>query len=125
MLFNLFNKKKNTELHENSFPKDEFNWGHPWHLLEGGSRGKIGLQKELNAEIGSKHPLFEFDPIVFARSSAGDDILVFLNDGRFACVHLVWHGKVDQFPDKFPSTYFLDSAVSVQNFLDEEAAEHT
>jgi len=125
VLFNLFKKKQIVELHENSFPKDEFQWAHPWHLLEGNSRGKIGLQKELNAEVSSKHPIFDFAPIVFARSSAGDDVLVFLSDGRFACVHLVWHGKVDQYPDKFPSTYFLDSAESVQAFLNEEAEEHT
>ncbi|MCG9767593.1 hypothetical protein L1D59_03135 [Pseudoalteromonas piscicida] len=125
MLFNLFKKEQKVELHENSFPKEEFHWEHPWDLLEGNSSGKIGLQKELNAEISSKHPLFGFSPIVFARSNASDDVLVFLNDGRFACVHLVWHGKVDQFPDKFPSTYFLGSAECVQKFLDEEAEEYT
>jgi hypothetical protein len=125
MLFNLFRKNKDVNLFENEFPKSAFNWNEPWYLLEDNLRKKIGMQRELNLEIGSQHPLWKLKPIVFAKCSANDDILVFLSDGRFACVHLVWNSKIDYYPDKFPSTYFLDTPELVQSFLDSESEEYT
>jgi len=51
-------------------------------------------------------------------------VIVQLNDGRFACVHLVWHGKIDQYPDKFPSSNIFDSVKSLQTYLNDEADEY-
>ena len=126
MIFDFFKKKdKETGLFENEFSPHEFRWSEPWWSLKESKRSKIGIQKELNLEIGPKHPLWELKPIAFGKTDANDDVLVFLSDGRFACVHLVWHGKIDQYPDKYPSFLFLDTSAKVQEFLDNEAEECT
>jgi hypothetical protein len=80
-----------------------------------------GVQGELEKEISSAHPLWGCDPKVFGRHQACDDILVALNEGRFAIVHLIWHGKVDQYPDRFPSTQIIDDIEEVQKTIDDDA----
>jgi len=126
MFFNLFKKKdKQGSIFEKEFPKHEFKWNEPWWPLKESKRSRAGIQRELNLEIGPQHPLWDLQPIAFGKTDANDDVLVFLSDGRFACVHLIWHGKIDQYPDKYPSFLFLDTPVKVQEFLDNEAEECT
>jgi len=120
-MFSIFKKSGQANLKELYFPKARFKWTLPWWNLEDNQKLQPGLQKELNAEIGPKHPLWNLKPIVFGMCNANDDILVHLNDGRFACVHLVWHGKIDGLPHECPSTLFFESAEQLQVFLNEEA----
>jgi hypothetical protein len=81
---------------------------------------QLGLQRELDAELSSAHPLWGTRPVVFGRHRATDDILVALEDGRFALVHLVWHGHVDQFPADFPSTIICQDLHALEAELAEE-----
>ena len=104
---------------------DELTWIEPWWHLNENEEVRASIQKELDSEIGPKHPLWQLKPLVIAKTDANDDVIVKLNDGRFACVHLVWHGKIDQYPDKYPSSLLFDTAESLQTYLDEEAKEYT
>lgn len=73
---------------------------------------------ELDKEIGPQHPLHEFihGLIVVAKSSACDDVLCINvhNSEQLFVVHLVWNGKIDPFPTKFPSWY----SVTEQELLE-------
>jgi hypothetical protein len=98
-------------------------WPESWWFLENETdeaKLRISIQQELNSEIGPKHPLWGYMPVVFAKSEKSDDVLVYLNDGRFAVVHLVWYGHIDQVPYKFPRTVFLEDKNELQRFLNEE-----
>jgi hypothetical protein len=103
------------------YTEQKFNYPEPWWPLSENKITKAGIQRELKAEIGPEHPLWSLQPKAFAKTGANDDILVQLNDKRYACVHLVWHGKIDMFPDKFPSFQIFESKIEVQQFLDEDA----
>lgn len=124
-IFSLFGTNGLAKLSELYFPKERFTWGAPWWNLEENPELRVGIQKELNAEIGPKHPLWGLKPVVFGKCDASDDLVVHLSDGRFACVHLVWQGKIDQIPDKFPWATIYESATELQVFLDNEAEEYT
>lgn len=124
-MLKLFKKNGLAKLDELYFPGERFAWSLPWWNLEENPDLRLGIQKELNLEIGHKHPLWGFKPVVFGRSNTNDDVLVHLNDGRFACVHLVWNSKVDMYPDKFPSTAFFKDSSQLQSFLNEEAEEYS
>ena len=104
--------------------EEALNWIEPWWHLSENAKVKAGIQKELESEIGPKHPLWQLKPVAIAKTDANDDVIAQLNDGRFACVHLVWHGKVDQYPDKFPSSIIFDSVKSLQKYINEEADEY-
>jgi hypothetical protein len=86
-------------------PRPAIAWKPPWRQVETAAE-QHGLQRELLAELSAAHPLWGCDPVVFGRHESADDVLVALKDGRFAIVHLVWHGHVDQFPAEFPGTLF-------------------
>lgn len=106
-------------------PSFHFKWTDPWWCLGENRELQQGIQKELESEIGNEHPLFEFKPLVFGKCDANDDIVVILNDGRFALVHLTWSGRVDSFPNNFPSSEIYDTAELLQNFLDDDSAQYT
>jgi hypothetical protein len=101
-------------------PRPNIAWQEPWRQVEDRNE-QLGLQRELDAELSSAHPLWGTRPVVFGRHRATDDILVALEDGRFAIVHLVWHGHVDQFPAEFPSATICEDS----NALEAELAEQT
>ena len=124
-IFSIFKNNGLAKLDELYFPEERFNWKEPWWNLEENQELRLGIQKELNAEIGPKHPLWGLKPVVFGKTDACDDVVVHLKDGRFACVHLVWHGKIDQYPDKFPWTTIYETASALQKFLDGESENYT
>lgn len=97
-------------------PRPAIAWKSPWRQVEAGEQR--GLQGELLAELSPAHPLWGCDPVVFGRSDAADDVLVMIKDGRFAIVHLVWHGHVDQFPADFPGTLFFANLAELVAALD-------
>ncbi|MDA0150266.1 hypothetical protein [Vibrio sp. LaRot3] len=105
--------------------KEEINWPEPWWHLDENVSVRAGIQKELQCEIGPKHPLWQLKPMAIAKNDANDDVIVLLNDGRFACVHLVWSGKIDQFPDKYPSSIVFDCVAGLQSYIDEESEHYT
>jgi hypothetical protein len=104
-----FTRKRNAEKFDWSvydalpLPRPAIDWHEPWHQLAE-RQEQLGVQRELDCELSAAHPLWGTEPVVFGRHQGTDDILVALADGRFAIVHLVWHGHVDQFPAEFPST---------------------
>lgn len=102
-------------------PEPEIEWKAPWYPV-GSQKEFDGVQAELEKEISSAHPLWGSDPKVLGRHQACDDILVALNGDRFAIVHLVWHGKVDQYPERFPSTLIIDDLAGLQKTIDDDAA---
>jgi hypothetical protein len=61
----------------------------PWRTLSEGEELK-GLQQQLNCEIAKGHELWRTDARIIARSDANDDVMVKLDDGRYAIVHLTW-----------------------------------
>ena len=112
-----------ASLDEIKLPKVNLAWPESWRYLENDTdetKLRISIQKELHSEIGPKHPLWGYKPVVFAKSEKSDDVLVCLNDGRYAVVHLVWHGHIDQVPDKFPKTVFFEDKDELQRFLNQE-----
>ena len=101
-------------------PAPPISWQEPWLPIHDESEWR-GLQTELEKELSSAHPLWDSGASVFGRHQGCDDVLVALHDGRFAIVHLVWHGKIDQYPDKYPWTVLYDDITTLQKGLDEES----
>ena len=101
-------------------PNPPLDWKQPWYLLEDAEH-ELGVQRELTLEVGPKHPLWGKSPFAFGRRMDNDDIVVELNDGRFAIVHLVWHGHIDQIPEVFPFTTFFEDLASLQAEIDNVA----
>lgn len=124
-MIKLFKGNELVNLEELYFPNERIEWPEPWWCLDQNIDARLGIQKELNSEIGPKHPLWGLKPVVIGKADTSDDVIVHLNDGRFACVHLVWHGKIDQYPDKFPSVIVFENVISLQAYLNDEADEYT
>jgi len=107
---------------ENLNPRTGPAWKAPWFEVTD-SVHKAAIQKELALEIGPEHPLWRTDPCVLGARQDCDDVATKLADGRFAIVHPVWHGHVDQFPKQFPSTTILANLSELQFRIDRDAAE--
>jgi hypothetical protein len=55
----------------------------------------VFLMEELKKEISHDHPLYELVDDVIAKRQDNEDILVSLENGRLAVVHLTWSGKLE------------------------------
>lgn len=121
-MFKLFGKNKNglADLKELYWPEVSLNWPKSWWNLEKEEELRLGVQKELNAEVGPKHPLWGLKPVVFGKSNNNDDVLVHLINNHFAVVHLVWHGHIDQQPETFPSFTAFSNEADLQGFISEQ-----
>ena len=97
---------------------EEPRWPEGWWYLRDEPDLRVGLQRELHAELSAAHPLWGLQPVVVAKCDRSDDVLVRLRDGRFAFVHLVWHGKVDPVPDAFPATRIVEGLAALQAELE-------
>jgi hypothetical protein len=64
-------------------------WKTPWRPLDPGTE-MPSVQKQLEREITSEHPLHGKKVIAIARRCDSDDVLVRVGDGTYANVHLVW-----------------------------------
>lgn len=91
----------------------------PWESIEE-SALVHGINAELEKEIGPKHPLWKRCEKIIGRSLATDDIALELSDGGYAVVHLVWHGKIDQYPERYPSAQVFKSNAELQLWLETE-----
>jgi hypothetical protein len=101
----------------------DIRWKLPWQAV-GSDAGTLGLQRELEKEVGPKHPLWGRTPTVIGRRIDNDDVLVHLSDGSLACVHLVWHGKIDIHPEKYPWTVIYSSVSEFLSEMQQDAIEY-
>ena len=120
-----FKKSGLANLNELYFPNDKIDWPDPWWCLKDNLQLRNRIQKELNLEVSPNHPIWGLKPVVIGKTDANDDVIVHLNNKTFACVNLIWHGKVDRFPSQYPSTSVFESVTELQFFLDEEAKGYT
>ncbi|MDW3196529.1 MAG: hypothetical protein R8G66_29405 [Cytophagales bacterium] len=60
------------------------------------------LKAELEKELHEDHPLFEKGVEILAKRQDNDDILIEIENGQLALVHLTWSGKREQ--GSFPLT---------------------
>ncbi|MET4151949.1 hypothetical protein BjapCC829_36505 [Bradyrhizobium barranii] len=81
----------------------------PWRQIID-ERERLLLEDELRKEVGDGHPLVGWEIKVFARRDDRDDILVSLEDGRVAEVHLTWSGRKEAHPS-WPRTAIFASMV--------------
>jgi hypothetical protein len=81
-------------------------WKEPWFEISGPEH-KSAIERELALEIGPQHALWGTNPSVIGVRQDCDDVAVELADGRFAIVHPIWHGHIDQFPKEFPFSLIL------------------
>jgi len=123
-MFRFFIKNGLAQLDELYFPNEEIDWKQPWWCLDECLEVRTGIQRELNSEISRRHPLWGLKPVVIGKTDVNDDVIVSLKDGRYACVHLVWHGKIDRYPNQFPSTLIFENVEKLQLFLNEESIEY-
>jgi hypothetical protein len=89
-----------------------------WDLRREGSKEeqqRSAIQRELVAELGPGHPLIGCSGEVVARSEASDDVLLLLQDGRWAIVHLTWRRAPE--PPPWPIATFYDSVHAVEGAL--------
>ena len=116
-MFNFFKKDLSglIDMNQLYWPEVSLNWTENWWHLVDEDELRFGLQEELHNEIGKKHPLWGLNPVVFAKND--DNVLVSLNNNKFAIVHLVWHGHIDKIPDKFPATSFFQNEIDLQRHL--------
>jgi hypothetical protein len=101
----------------------DISWKLPWRALQ--FQAEIShIQRQLELEITERHPLWGKGAVVIGRRDDQDDVLVTLNDGKYANVHLVWDSSPGVFPAEYPSVViynFLDEFVSA---MDEDALEY-
>lgn len=90
---------------------DETVFHEPWWDLRGHGLTEDGqrqaLHDELVAELKPSHPLHGRSFTVIARSGAQDDILVEVDNGTWAIVHLSWKGDRERSP--WPTTTVFES----------------
>ena len=69
-------------------------WPDGWRAPE--KHEAIAIASELRVEIGNGHALHNQELKLIARRDDQDDVLVMLQDGRVAQVHVTWRGSVEQ-----------------------------
>jgi len=103
---------------------EDIAWKLPWRKLE--FEAEIpGVQKQLELEITSVHPLSGTTPVVIGRRVDCDDVLAKLKDGAYANIHLVWGTGPGAFPEQYPTFTKYESlhdfvTEMVQDSLDYE-----
>lgn len=102
-------------------PVPDITWEAPRRAVD--RHAEPAFQRELALELGPAHPLWRAGATVIGCSSANDDVVVALDDGRVAVVHLVWHGRVDHSADRYPETRFVPDLEALTVLLAGEAAQ--
>lgn len=94
--------------------KPEIPFAEPWLDMTCEPRKvKMGLLIELKREVHRAHPLYKLDATVIGQRQDNDDILIELEDGLMAVVHLTWSGKKEYGP--WPATQVYSSR---ENFIE-------
>ena len=101
----------------------EIKWRTPWRAIQ--FEWEIpGVQRRLDYEITSRHPLSGKGALAIGRRIDNDDILVVLNDGRYANVHLVW-GREEPFPVKYPDWFAYGTLQDFEAAMNEDAQDYS
>lgn len=82
-------------------PKEKLQlpFAEPWlDMADASQELKNGLLTELKKEVHRKHPLYRLKAEVIGQRQDNDDVLIKLEDGRIAVVHLTWAGKREHGP---------------------------
>lgn len=88
----------------------KYQWLEPWNEI---AEDQVDFfQTELLKEISSSHYLFGLQMRPIGRSLAADDILVLVNNSKYAVVHLTWAGKGDK---AWPKVIYYDSWIEFVN----------
>lgn len=91
----------------------------PWQDLRGTGteeeRQRSAIARELLAEVAAGHSLASVSGEVIARSGASDDVLLLLEDGRWALVHMTWRRTPE--PPPYPHVKFFDSLPALERAL--------
>lgn len=82
------------------------------------------MQRQLEQEIGPAHPLHASRPVVIGRRIDCDDVVVRLNDGTYANVHLVWGSGPGAFPAEYPSWFAYGSEAAFLAAMRADATEY-
>jgi hypothetical protein len=101
----------------------DISWKLPWCALIFQSE-ILGFQTQLEKEITDSHPLWGKGAVVFGRRVDCDDVVVSLNEGKYANVHLVWGSGQDAFPAKYPDTLIYNSLDDFITSMNEDALEY-
>jgi hypothetical protein len=90
----------------------------PWFPLDDAEAANVEV--ELRREISADHALSRIATVPIARRFDRDDVLLSLDDGRWATVHLTWSPSPES-GSTWPSTTFYGSAAELQARLAEDA----
>ncbi len=94
--------------------------GSPWLYVDG--ELSDGITQELRKEVSPQHMLYPWieNLVAIAKCSANDDVIVADKDDiqNMFWVHLTWSGKIDQYPDKYPSAAPIQKAHLQRFFLE-------
>jgi len=94
-------------------------WTSPWESLD--EVQVSDFQFELESEVGPLHPIWQRGAKVIGHRTDNDDVVALLSDGSIVVVHLVWHNRIDEFPDEYPSIEFEGSVEEFQAAVDSDS----
>jgi hypothetical protein len=83
----------------------------PWFALDHDEAA--AMEAELRREISAGHALARIRTVPVARRFDRDDVLLSLDDGRWATVHLTWN-QSPEIGTTWPSPTFYASAADLQ-----------
>ena len=102
----------------------QINWKNPWRPIQFPAEIP-GVQRRLKLEITSKHVLYGRGATVVGRRIDNDDVLVRLNDGSYAAVHLVCgRSSEGPFADRYPSWHLYGALESFIQAMEQDALEY-
>jgi hypothetical protein len=98
-------------------------WKEPWQAIQ--AMAEIAaVQKQLEREITARHPLYGKGATAIGRRIDNDDVLVYLEDGTLANVHLVWGSGLDAFSDQYPTWFLYGSLEAFVQAMNEDTVEY-
>lgn len=101
----------------------EIKWKAPWRVIQFAAEIP-GVQKQLDNEITSKHPLYGKGAIAIGRRIDNDDVLAMLTDGTFVNVHLVWGSGPGGFSEEYPSWFSYGTLAEFVLAMEQDALEY-
>ena len=88
----------------------KYQWLEPWKEVAGNQIDFF--QTELLKEVSFSHSLFGLQMRPIGRSLATDDILVHVNNSKYAVVHLTWTDRGDK---DWPKVIYFDTWIEFVN----------
>ncbi|WP_456458998.1 hypothetical protein [Reichenbachiella sp.] len=93
-----------------------------WDIMETPDLGET-INIELKKELHQNHKLYDIEYEVLAKRQDNDEILIELNSGELATIHLTWSGKEEQ--GNFPLTsYFYNHQDFWKRSMKQSIFEH-